>query len=361
MTVVPTIHLEIGTHYMSARRLIASIGLVLCVAPTAMAQELPDWVKRTTISGLAFGDAYLMAQNADTALEGANGIWLRRFYLTLDSKLSKDFQFRVRFEGNNAGDFKTASRVTPYVKDLYLRYTTGDQQVFLGIISSPTWELAEGHWGYRDVEKTPLDLQRLGSSRDFGISAKGRFNKAGKVRYHVALGNGDDINNEIDEGKKAMGALSVHPTKGLVLELYADYDARPGDTDRANLQAFAGYSSSWGRIGGLVARQRRARNNARELELDIYSGYLVIKASEKVSLLGRFDLMNDPNPDAGRIPYLAFDPTAKSNLLMAGVDFALNERVHFIPNLQYVFYGAAGTAVAPESELMLRATYSITF
>lgn len=346
---------------MSTHRLIASIGLVLCVAPTAMAQELPDWVKRTTISGVAFGDVYLMAQNADTALKGANGIWLRRFYLTFDSELAKDFQFRVRFEGNNAGDFKTASKVTPFVKDLYLRYTAGDQQVYLGIISSPTWELVEGHWGYRDVEKTPLDLQRLGSSRDFGISAKGRFNKAGKVRYHVALGNGDDVNNEINEGKKAMGALSFYPTKGLVLELYADYDARPGDTDRNNLQAFAGYSSSWGRVGGLVARQRRALNNAPALDLNIYSGYLVIKASEKVSLLGRFDLMDDPNPEAGRIPYLTFDPTAKSNLLMAGVDFALNKRVHFIPNLQYVFYGAAGTAVAPESELMLRATYSITF
>lgn len=346
---------------MLARHLIASIGLVLCVAPTAMAQELPDWVKRTTISGLAFGDVYLMAQNADTALKGANGIWLRRFYLTFDSKLATDFLFRVRFEGNNSGDFSTASKVTPFIKDLYLRYTTGNQQVFLGIISSPTWDLVEGHWGYRDVEKTPLDLQRLGSSRDFGVSAKGRFDKAGKVRYHVLVGNGDDVNNEINESKKMIGALSFYPTKGLVLEVYADYDARIGDTDRNNLQAFAGYSSSWGRVGALVARQHRALNGAPALDLDVYSGYLVIKASEKVSLLGRFDHMTEPNPEAARIPYLTFDPTARSNLLMAGVDFALNERVHIIPNLQYVFYGAAGTAAAPKSELMLRATYSITF
>lgn len=346
---------------MSARHLIVSIGLALCVATTAMAQELPDWVKRTTISGLAFGDIYLMAQNADPTLKGANGIWLRRFYLTFDSKLARDFQFRVRFEGNSSGDFKTAGKVTPFVKDLYLRYTTGDQQLYLGIISSPTWELVEGHWGYRDVEKTPLDLQRLGSSRDFGLSAKGRFDGAGKVRYHVALGNGDDVNNDINEGKKAMGALSVYPTKGLVLEVYADFDDRPGDTDRNNLQAFAGYSGSWGRVGGLVARQHREVTNAPALDLEIYSGYLVITASETVSLLGRFDHMADPNPDGMKIPYLTFNPTAKANLLMAGIDIALDKRVHLIPNFQYVFYDAVGTAAAPKNELMLRMTYSITF
>ncbi|MFN0179582.1 MAG: hypothetical protein ACKVZ0_12360, partial [Gemmatimonadales bacterium] len=271
------------------------------------------------------------------------------------------FQFRIRLEGNTAGDFKTASRITPFVKDLYIRYTTGDQQLYLGIFSPPTMELSESHWGYRDVEKAPLDLQRLAGSRDFGISAKGRFSKVGKVRYHVALGHGDDVNNETNEGKKAMGALSFYPAKGLVLELYADYEARPGDTDRNTLQGFAGYSSSWGRVGGLVAHQRRALANAPDLDLRIYHGYLVIKASKKVSLLGRFDRMADLNPDAAKIPYLTFDPTAKSNLLMAGVDVTLDRRVHFIPNFQYVFYDAVGTAAAPKSELLIRATYSITF
>ncbi|MFN0180733.1 MAG: hypothetical protein ACKVZ0_18175, partial [Gemmatimonadales bacterium] len=84
-----------------------------------------------TISGLAFGDVYLMAQNADTALVGANGVSIRRFFLTFDSELAKAFQFRIRLEGNTAGDFKTASRITPFVKDLYIRYTTGDQQLYL--------------------------------------------------------------------------------------------------------------------------------------------------------------------------------------------------------------------------------------
>ena len=60
---------------MSIRRLFVCLQSLLVIAPVAaFAQDLPDWVKRTKLSGLAFGDVYLMAANHNPALESANGL-----------------------------------------------------------------------------------------------------------------------------------------------------------------------------------------------------------------------------------------------------------------------------------------------
>jgi hypothetical protein len=64
---------------------------------------LPDWLKRLTISGLAFGNFYWFASNHNPEIEGQNGFWMRRIYLTFDYNVAKDLDFRLRFEANSAG------------------------------------------------------------------------------------------------------------------------------------------------------------------------------------------------------------------------------------------------------------------
>ena len=331
------------------------------MAHAVWAQDLPEWVTRTRISGLAFGDAYVFAANHDSLLEGENGFWVRRVYLTFDNNLSEQLAFRLRFEANSPGDFASDSKLEPFVKDLYVRWGSPRLDVYLGISSTPIWAVVQPTWGYRSVEKTPLDLQKLGSSRDFGVAVRGRLDEAGVVRYHAQLGNGSGTRAETNEGKKTALSLGVHTGSGIIVEAYADYEDRPGNTDRATFQVFGAWVRDRGRVGVLAARQGREQDRGPTLNLDVASIFGVLKVNDRFALLGRYDRMFDPNPDADGISYLPMDATAKSNLLLLGVDVALEERFHLIPNLEAVFYDGSTGATTPDADVVLRTTFDITF
>ncbi|RMH11665.1 MAG: hypothetical protein D6701_14695, partial [Gemmatimonadetes bacterium] len=90
----------------------AFLGASLLLAQPASAQELPEWLQRLKVSGLAFGDIYAVAQHHDADIDGANGAWMRRIYLTFDEKLDDEFSFRLRFEAASPGDFESAATMT---------------------------------------------------------------------------------------------------------------------------------------------------------------------------------------------------------------------------------------------------------
>ena len=162
----------------------ASAATDRAVTGEAAAKSAPqeDRSSPDKFSGLAFGDLYVVAANHDAALEGENGLWFRRVYFTYDRKLSDEFDMRFRLEMNSSGDFKSSAKLEPFVKDMWVRYKRGGTSVYLGMSSTPTWGRVEGFWGYRDVEKTPLDLHKYTGSRDVGVAVKGALGDAGRVR-----------------------------------------------------------------------------------------------------------------------------------------------------------------------------------
>ena len=342
------------------RKLSITLFMVAFFVPAAGAQEISDWLKRTKFSVLAFGDAYWLPTNDNPALTAENGFWLRRTYLTMDHSINEELSFRIRFEANSPGDFTSSTKLEPFVKDLYLRWTEKDHQVYLGISGTPIWGVVEKVWGYRHVEKTPLDLQKMGSSRDFGVAAKGRLDSGGKLRYHVMVGNGSGTKGETNAGKKGALGLSLYPGSGFVIEAYGDYEGRPGDNDRTVVQLFAAWQSDEGRLGVQVARQHRNIEGASALNLDVASFFGSVKLSERAVFLARYDRMFEVNPDAAKIAYIPLNPTANSNLLLAGIDVTLADEFHLIPNVEAVFYHDA-QGPKPDSEVMFRTTFFVTF
>ncbi len=343
------------------RKLCITLLLAVIFVPMAEAQEMSDWLKRTKFSVLAFGDAYWLPTNDNPALTAENGFWLRRTYLTMDHNINEELSFRVRFEANSPGDFTSSSKLEPFVKDLYLRWTEKDHQVFLGISGTPIWGVVEKVWGYRYVEKTPLDLQKMGSSQDFGVAAKGRLDSGGKVRYHAMVGNGSGTKGETDTGKKGALGLALYPGSGFVIEAYGDYEGRPGDNDRTVVQLFGAWQGDRAKLGAQVARQHRKIEGSAALDLDIVSFFGSVQLSERAVFLARYDRMFEANPDAAKIAYVPLNPTANSNLLLAGIDVTLADEFHLIPNVEAVFYHGAQGATKPDSEVMLRTTFFVTF
>lgn len=342
------------------KRALIALTLLL-VGGQVLAEELPDWIKRSTIKGIVFGDAYWVAANHDTAIEDENGFWFRRIYLTLDSDLGDGWGLRLRLEASSPGDFVSSDKIEPFIKDAYLKKKLKGTELYLGLASSPTWGLIEKSWGYRAVEKTPMDLQKLGSSRDFGVAVKGGFGENRKIRYHAMLGNGSGTKGETNEGKKAMLSVSFHPTKKCLIEAYGDFENRPGETNRSTYHLFGAYSTEKNRFGVQLARQTRETGPGADLDLDLASAYAVFQLRDNMSLLARVDRMFDPNPDGASISYIPFDPTAESTLLLVGLDFAIGKRVNLIPNVEAVSYSDAGALPTPDNDLIARFTFFARF
>ena len=340
------------------RLTVGIVSLLLAAAVPASAQLASD---NTRISGHAFGDYYWIGANHDGSLEGLNGFWFRRIYLTYDRDAGDAFAMRLRLEMAHPGDFVTSSLAEPFVKDAYLKWKSGDTGLVLGISPTPTWGFVEGFWGYRSVEKTPLDLQRLGSSRDFGVALTGKLGETGIVTYHLMAGNGNSGRSETNEGKKVMAAIALHPAEGFTLELYGDWNGLPGDNDRSTAQVFAAYENGRGRAGLLLAHQTRRVDVANDVDLQTGSIFVAARVAERVNVFARADRMFDPNPDGGKISYIPFDPTAKSTFLLAGVDFVPSEGVHLIPNIEVVVYDENGTGITPDTDVIPRVTFFYKF
>jgi hypothetical protein len=342
-------------------RWILTMGL--CAAVVALGSPAGADESPTKVSGYFFGDAYWMAANHEAALESSNGFWLRRVYLTVDHKLDDGFSTRLRMEMGSPGDFTTSAKLVPFVKDAYLKWKRGRHSVLFGISGTPTWGALEKSWGYRSIEKTPLDLQKWGSSRDFGVAVKGALDVGKKVRYHVMLGNGNSTKSETNDGKKVMASLGFHPNEHLFLEGYVDVENRVGETDRTTYQGFAGYKGSKGRVGVHYARQEREQGVGTEnLKLDLLSGFAVLKASDTVNLFSRVDVMSDANPSAAKISYLPFAEDAEATFYVVGVDFVASDQVNIMPNVEFITYKSTLDGVEdPASDVMGRITTFVRF
>lgn len=338
--------------------MLALTTLLLAAGLTPVgAQEQEEDAYRWRISGYVFGDFYWVAKNHTENLEDRNGFWVRRMYLTFDRNLTETLATRIRFEANSPGDFTSSTKIEPFLKDLYIRWRKNAHDVYLGLAPTPTWTMLEGIWGYRFVEKTVLDLQKFGTSRDFGVSFRGALDGERKVRYHAMIANGSGTKGETGEGKKAMGALAFYPTNSFVLEGYIDYEGRPGDTDRRTYQAFAGFTPAWGRVGLQAVRQHREVAGGDALDLDVASVFGVFELTDTLNLLTRYDRMFDPNPDGEKISYLPFDRTAGSSFALFGVDIEIDGALNIIPNVEWVFYDESSPGSRPDQDVIPRVTF----
>lgn len=335
----------------SARNASIVLAVFLLFASSASADG-------TKISGLAFGDFYYVSANHNAAFEGNNGFWLRRAYLTFDQTISEVWDVRARFEMNSLGDFSTTpTRITPFVKDLYLRYKKGDTQVLVGLVPTPTWDVADELWGYRPVERTPADLYKMGNSRDLGIGVKGAKDK---FQFHFVVGNGSDLNQETNKGKKIYGALNYLPNEFLTFQIYGDYEKISGNLTRSTFQGMAVMKRSFGRVGLMYDHQSR-NGLTPAVNLDVVSVFGVFNLKENFKAIARYDRSLKPNPDGSKVAYLPFDTTAKSNFFLLGLDWALHKNVSVIPNVEIITYDQPSKGSKPNSDVMPRITFSCKF
>lgn len=307
------------------------------------------------ISGLMFGDYYWyyewhqdqVSSSNPTSVQGQHGLWFRRLYFTYDFTYSERLTTRWRLEANSDGEFG-GDDLVPYVKDAYLKWTyKGKQQLTLGIHPSLTFDWLEGFWGLRHIEKTPADLYRLDSSRDFGFTFNGPTPISG-LSYAAQFGNESGNASETDQGKIVRFESRYEPNPGLALEGLYSFGTRPAGEDRQTAQGFAGVRSDVGRVGAqyLWQERRSGRADAPNQTISVWSGFGVWDVfPKKADLFLRVDNVKGDRggaetglPGADEIDYWLLSPQSPFTTWIVGGEWYLHPAVRVSPNLEVVRY-----------------------
>lgn len=277
-----------------------------------------------TIKGVMFGEYYYILAADETDAKQPrkrNAFRFRRLYFTYQKDIATDFAIRFRLEAKDAG-FAQGAKMEPFVKHGYLQWKEGigDADIYLGLSGTPTWAVAEKVWGYRSIAKTVLDWNKIGSSADLGAALKGT---AGQLNYHLMVGNGPGQKPEDDHGKKFYGSLSFKAADRLILEGYADFNARPAGRNERTFKGFVGWQGVKGKVGLEVFSRtnEQAGDNGEDQVIDGISAFGSLPLSAALKGFGRVDAVSHDAEDD------------RDLLFIAGLDYAAAKAVHLMPNV----------------------------
>jgi hypothetical protein len=295
------------------------------------------------IKGYMIAEWYYIASHnsgKEDGIEGDRGLWFRRIYFTYGNKLSDTVKMRLRLEMNSP-PFESNTLV-PYVKDAWINFTLSDGiNLKAGILDPPIFTHLEGVWGYRSLEKTPLDLYKWTSSRDFAVGIYG----GDKLRWGGYFGQGSSSKGEADNGKKVYAHLE-YADKGFNLTVNGHYEHRKEIIDEFLIHPYITYRGDWGRVGIEYAYRdekiKQEGEDETQNKYNIISAFLVWAASERLELIFRYDMnWGDGYKNAWKgsgINYVPFADKHEFSFLIGALSFNVYKNVWLIPNIKYATY-----------------------
>jgi hypothetical protein len=313
------------------------------------------------LSGLMFGDYYYMASAFDSTKKNMNAFQFRRIYITTDYTISDDFSTRFRMEADQ-GEITNNGKITTMVKDAWLQWKDifqGSNLIF-GISPTPAFDVSEGAWGHRYLEKTIMDLDGIVPSRDLGIALKGKFNDKGTIKYWLMAANGNGNSPENNKNKRFYGLLEFDPSANLLITVYGDYAANPdvanNSTDAITGAGFINYREkgkfSIGLEGFIKSQQNSYTPPGGTLGSKSALGISVwayANLSENTQIVGRFDTY-DPNTNSA-------SNLDRVNLILAGLQFNPTKNVSVTPNVEIFTYQATSPNHGDSSDIIPRLTF----
>jgi len=320
--------------------------------------------------GYVFGDYFFKAAGDSTGSStqysnypnSYQGFEIRRAYLGFDYTFNDKFSSQILLEGNDK--ILTSTRLGLFIKTAYVEWKAFERVSFaIGLVPTPTWSWAlnEKAWNYRPIEKTIIDMRGLGNASDLGVSARGKFDKAGNYGFGLMIGNGNGQKPEINKYKKYYGTLFAKPVKGLQLEAYADYEPNAGEKNKTTLKGFAGYTIDKFNFGVEVFQQ--TQKNAGGTDIDVVPfgisgfvwGNLLGRENKPVlNVFARYD-MYDGNSKNDSVGY-------KENFITIGLDYMPIENVHFMPNVWVNSYSKkTSTTEERKADVVARMTFFFVF
>ncbi len=342
----------------------------------------------STISGQFFSDYYYNVDNSVPAEKDRNAFTFRRIYFTFDNTITENIKVRFRLE-SESNSYGSTAKINPFVKHAYMEWSNliPKHVLYLGIAETNAFKNSEEYWGYRSVEKTIMDLNKISSSADMGLALKGDIDS--KYLHHwITLMNGTGYSAaEGDRYKKIGYALWVTPLAGLILEGYVDYEKQnpkdaqtatvmsagkdyTGSTGYNTVKGFVGYSDVRLTVGAEVFMRTNTAaglENATAAYDSASSKYKVTSSTvadvkkmgyslfaswitplPKLKVFARYDYYDQ---NSGDEVYTKFDDKTgkfssglddENTLIIAGLDYIPAGNVHLMPNIMIKQYAKSG-------------------
>ncbi|MFI5250886.1 MAG: hypothetical protein ACHQQQ_00520 [Bacteroidota bacterium] len=389
---------------------------LLCACSLSVAQDNAPAGK---ISGYMFGDffynfardtSFATGKNTPTktALTGPadmQGFQFRRIYITYDNDISNLFTSRFRLEADQSaltsgtsalavksgGKGKdttiTASqyggKITVFVKDAYLKWKNvfSNSDLIFGIQPTTAYDISEGAWGYRSLEKTIMDLRGIIPSRDFGLALRGKITDDGMFNYWAMISNGDGNSPVSSKFHRYSLNIQVKPVDNWQIDLNGDYRAMANTNDITSTalppatlsnglltgSIFVGYNLKDQYSFGVEAYNQTWANQYKYSDTTTtpHTPTQTGLTSMGISVWGTYNLQ----PDLAIVArYDYYDPNTNSwskgdsrNYIIGGVSWKPDKNVSIIPNIQYESYEAPPTGTTPNASVTGRVTFYYIF
>ena len=237
-------------------------------------------------------------------------------------------------------------------KDIFKRLN-----LVVGMSPTPAFDVSEGAWGYRSLEKTIMDYFGIVSSRDIGIDLMGKFDESGSVKYWLKIGNGSGNKPESDKYNRYYGMLQFNPAPNFLITIYGDYNSLPQKKDlfdgqMKNNSAFVaagfinfkqGETFALGAEGFLKSQQNNFSSTGRTLESQSGFGISVwakVLLQDNIGIVGRYDSY-DPNTNSAA-------KNDAQGLIIAALDFKVDPNVSVMPGIEvHTVQGADNSDITP--------------
>ena len=227
-----------------------------------------------------------------------------RVYFTYKNSVSDNISFKFqtdvgRFDFVDEDDDGNAivsgkSHLFAYIKKAQLDWKTPISKITLGMQGMNVFNVTEKTWGFRFIEKSPMDKHKFSSSADMGIGVSGKFSN---VSYSLLSTNGAGYKKEESDAFKKTSIQLVYGEKKLVkkdgfnigtsltFEPYHD-----GENYMKSVMAFfGGYAGSGFRVGAEFDTKTDSKTELSEQIIAFYGSYKFTDVFEGLVYIDMYD------------------------------------------------------------------------
>ncbi|UCH63960.1 MAG: hypothetical protein JSU77_05845 [Fidelibacterota bacterium] len=291
-----------------------------------------------TFSGIVFYD-----YTYDLAGEGANEFAINRIYFTYGRELSAGIKYKFQTDvgriavptaiDTTTGKLTASSetQLLAYMKNAKVDWNTDLGLLTIGIQGMNVFNVQEKTWGFRFLDKTPMDRYKFASSADMGIGYSNTL--IDNLHISVLLTNGTSYKEAEDDTHKKFSAQVVYGEKDLLSKngfnaggtfTREPYDVNSGTEDRILYGVFGGFAGDKLRIGGEFDQLIDAGSDRTK---QIIATYASFKISDKFEAHGYFDMYDANTKTTG--------DEDNQSYIIAGVNYYPGKGLIIAPNIRY--------------------------
>ena len=297
------------------------------------------------------------------AVNDDSGFSLDRVYLTYQKNISDVLSYKFQADvgqlstiddismTNSGVTFTTKkTQYVMYLKNAKVDWKTSIGKITIGLQGMNVFNVVEKTWGFRFLEKSPMDLHKFSSSADLGLGYSGSISN---IHYSFMLTNGSGYKKTDNDKYKKISTQFVYGEKqlfkadgynaGLIYTLDF-YDVDPETTkNKMVFGAFGGYAGHGLRIGGEFDRYIDSGSSITKQIIATYASYKILDNLEGLIYYDMYNANLNAENDS-------------QNYLIAGLNYYATKGLIVTPNIRFTTF-----ANEDDSHIMFKMNFQFKF